>query len=276
MRYFVALLLMLFLLPCCDYINPEEDVPAYIKIDQIDVDTSYAQLSDAWVYINDNLAGAYDLPAEVPVLAEGEKTISIKAGVKINGIAVTRGPYPFYKTYKVDTLLQPEKTIELNPATSYLDNLTQKWKETFEDVALTTEPVDSGQTNFSKEDTVSDAPSGKVGVVGLEPDSSFTIQTIESFMLPYDRDVYLEISYKTDYYFELAWIVENLLDGSIAQNRIYQFNPTDEWQHVYIYLSRYIRDYNTQYSKFRLLLGSYNSDDKKNYYYIDNIRLLHY
>ena len=41
-------------------------------------------ITDVWVYIEDNLQGVYEIPVEFPVLEEGIKNIRVKAGIKAN------------------------------------------------------------------------------------------------------------------------------------------------------------------------------------------------
>lgn len=260
----------------CDMIDEEEPVPSYIEIPKITVNENFASITDAWVYIDDNFVGVYSLPAKFPVLYSGNHEIVVRPGIKVNGIAVTRGYYPFYEAYTINETLISAETIVIHPETQFLENLTSVWRETFESVAITIEPSDTSYVGFSKTDTVSDAHSAKVGMVELFPDTTFRVQTVNQFELPSDREVYLELSFKSEYYMELAWQVENLTNGAIYEHPIYQFNPTSEWQHIYIYLTNYIADYNASYSRFRFMLGSHNYTDETKYIYIDNIRLIHY
>ncbi|HOV12628.1 MAG TPA: hypothetical protein PLL90_12785, partial [Bacteroidales bacterium] len=67
-------------------------VPSYIHIDKIDLNTTYefdgsnsCKITDAWVYIDGDLQGIYELPATFPVLANGQHTIMVRAGIKLNG-----------------------------------------------------------------------------------------------------------------------------------------------------------------------------------------------
>ncbi|HKK60427.1 MAG TPA: hypothetical protein VJ937_13180 [Salinivirga sp.] len=260
----------------CDHINPEEEIPVYLTIEDITVDEEYAQLTDAWVYVNEKLIGVYELPAHFPVLESGNANIRVVPGIKVNGIAVSRGPYPFYQPWEVEKNLVPGGTINLNPVTSFREDLNFQWEETFEFSSTTLEAYDSTHTTIIKTDTISDAPSSTAGAIIVEPDSTFTLQSVEQYFLPSDRDVYLELSYKTDHYFEFAWHVQNLTDGSIREARIYQFNPTDGWEHIYIYLSNFIGDYNVLNHQFRFLFGGNNITDESKHVYLDNIRLIHY
>ena len=64
----ITFLIMAIIISSCQ----KEDVggvPAYIKINSIELEnntTSY--ITDAWVYINGQLQGVYELPSKFPVL----------------------------------------------------------------------------------------------------------------------------------------------------------------------------------------------------------------
>ena len=90
----------------CDIINPSEKIPAYLHIDSFTLKGSYDSfgtlshaITDVWVIIDNEFIGAYELPADIPVLKEGKKSMVLKAGIKENGITNTRLPYPFYDGY---------------------------------------------------------------------------------------------------------------------------------------------------------------------------------
>ena len=69
---FYSSIFILLLLSSCELINPEEDTPAFIKIDNFDytVDVGTAKIVDAWVYIDNDLQGIYPIPNTIPVLKQ--------------------------------------------------------------------------------------------------------------------------------------------------------------------------------------------------------------
>lgn len=273
---FQIIFTFIFLLSGCDLINPDEQVPSYIEINDITVNEDFSQVTDAWVYVDDYLVGVYDLPAHFPVLKSGDVDIAVRPGIRVNGIAVTRGYYPFYKEWDASATLTEGQTTVLSPETEYVSGLDIAWSEDFETVSLTMQPHDTSTMNFIKTDTVSDAPSLIVGAIPLGPDSLFSVETIDQFELPSSGPVYLELSYKTEIPFELAWRVQNLQTMVIRDNRIYQFSATDEWQHIYIYLTNFIAENNGDVSRFQILFGAFNAEDEIKYIYLDNIKLIHF
>ena len=108
----VSFLFVSFLYQSCEEIDINEGVPSYINIPSIEVVTDLTnegsnshKITDAWVYFDNNLQGVYPLPASFPVLLSGKQNISIKAGIKNNGIAATRVKYPFYDYFNAEITL---------------------------------------------------------------------------------------------------------------------------------------------------------------------------
>ena len=113
-RFDVLFLSFIFLsLSSCEIYNPSEDEPSYIHIDSISLTTDYTaygtashKITDAWVYVDNELIGAFELPANVPVLKSGVHNINIRPGIKLNGIAATRSYYPFFNPCIFNSFIQ--------------------------------------------------------------------------------------------------------------------------------------------------------------------------
>jgi len=107
--YFIIILSLIFLVSLstsCRKFDGDQTIPAFIRIDTISLTSDYFteganthNISDAWVYVNDQIIGAFELPALIPVLAKGTNKLEIRPGIKLNGISSTRAPYPFYKPF---------------------------------------------------------------------------------------------------------------------------------------------------------------------------------
>jgi len=103
---------LLLMASACNIINPAEPVPSYVHIEKINLSTTYSpegsnssKIADAWVYMDGSLLGCFELPVTFPVIGTGTHSFTIKPGIKVNGIAATRAPYPFFNSYdKIVTL----------------------------------------------------------------------------------------------------------------------------------------------------------------------------
>lgn len=63
----------------CELIDEPEEIPSYVQIDTIKVQTRNADegskshnIKDAWLFVNNQLVGPFELPMKAPVLEEGE------------------------------------------------------------------------------------------------------------------------------------------------------------------------------------------------------------
>jgi hypothetical protein len=72
----ITYLLIVLVLSSCQK-EDTVDIPTYLKIDNIVLDegNTTSIITDAWVYVNDQLQGVYELPAKFPVLEEDIQTV---------------------------------------------------------------------------------------------------------------------------------------------------------------------------------------------------------
>ena len=93
----VALLFSSIVLSSCNNFKGSQEIPAYIHIDTFLFTTNYGlegaashKITDAWLYIDDDIQGCYELPATIPVLERGNHRVTIIPGIKLNGIFLWR------------------------------------------------------------------------------------------------------------------------------------------------------------------------------------------
>jgi len=142
----------MLMLASCDKFEGDQEVPAYIQIDSIGCTTEYDvegtashNIVDAWVWVDDQLIGAFELPAMVPVLMQGSHEVVVRAGIKNNGISNTRVPYPFYSSIlRENFMLAPDSISVLNASVGYFDNTVFAWMEDFESPIISIEETLSG------------------------------------------------------------------------------------------------------------------------------------
>ena len=152
--FFVWGLLLALSLASCNKIQGPQKVPSYIHIESIGVDslTDYftygantSKIADAWVYVDDQLIGAYELPTTFPVLKKGPHKVAIYGGIKVDGRSDTRDRYPFYRPLVYNNLnLAEDSIVNLTPALSYYpigDGTNVAWME--EELGARLLPVDT-------------------------------------------------------------------------------------------------------------------------------------
>jgi hypothetical protein len=269
----ITYLLVLLIISACQKEENTNTTPAYIKIDTITLDenNTTTNITDAWVYINDQLQGVYELPATFPVLKNDIQTLRIKAGIKSNGIASSRIAYPFYASFINTVMLTPNQTITVNPTVSYLDSLNF-WVEDFEEAGVDLETtVISDTTLLEFTDSLGNQYGG-----GVLNDSliTFEIATDELLDLPQaGAPVFLELDYKCNTEFLVGMYVN--FPQSVLQKDLLWINAKDDWNKIYINLTSTISE-GVGAESFKVFIGmkrGFSLD--KNELYFDNVKLVY-
>ena len=241
----VLMIISLFAFTGCKKSDSAASNPAYIEVESFSLTTISAEgtasheITDAWIYVNDQLMGVFDLPARVPTLLLGNQEVKIFAGIKKNGQNNDRVRYDFYTNYEASHLLEADSTYVINPAITYTSGLTI-WEEGFEDGGIAFSKTATSDTNFVQDNT---APfeGSKSGTITFDPaDLFFEARTNEPSFDNFPgvgQAIYLELNYKSNIDFTLG-LLNN--DGSLpadAQVDLFTFTPSDDWNKTYISLS---------------------------------------
>jgi len=142
----------------CEKFEGDQTIPAYLFVDTIFLESNPLleegflthNYTDVWVYVDDQIIGAFELPATIPILAQGKHKLSLFAGVIYNGISGTRGGYLFTKPRIYEEIeLVMDSIINRDPTVSYFDNTQFLWIEDFEG-AVSLKPTSNSDTNFIK------------------------------------------------------------------------------------------------------------------------------
>ena len=270
MKKIIYLLIVLVLASC-----QKEDtggIPTHLKIDNITLDegNTTSNITDAWVYVNDQLQGVYELPAKFPVLEEEIQTVRIKAGIKVNGIASSRIAYPFYTSYYEDIIFTPSETKTITPITSYLDSI-DFFLEDFEGTGVNIEISAISDTTLLK--LVNGDNNYGAGILS---DSLFIfeISTDELKDLPQaGAPVFLELDYKSNTQFLVGVYVN--YPQNIIQKDLLWINPTQEWNKIYVNLTSTISE-GINASSFKVFIGMKRDFQlEKNELYFDNIKVVY-
>lgn len=276
---YIFALLLLLIFSSCEIINKAELIPSYIRIDKIDLTTNYTsqgsnshKITDAWVYIDDQLIGAFELPATIPVLKEGTHELKVRAGIKVNGISSTRGYYPFYQYYSEVVNLTRGEILSVSPTVSYNSYTTFPWLEDFEGAAFSI--VDSINTDTVMKIINADVFQGnKAGAIYLEDiKTRYFGRSTNSFTLPkLGAPVYLELNYKTNNMFSIGIYAGN---SGIPLPSLY-INPSENWNKIYVELTPLISDGNNS-NPFKIYFAMQKDNAVDNaFLYVDNIKLVH-
>jgi len=212
-----SLIISIFVLGSCVKNNPD---PSWITINgwqlienpnNLIVNTGVLthNISEAWVYADNDLMGVFELPVTIPLLISGNKEIKIYPAIRNNGIASTKKVYPFLEPYTITANLIQNEEVVINPVTQYYSSAKFN-VEDFENggTSVVQEgPTSNALISYSSDPAIYDSEinGGEFMQINLdETNNAWFASTIFNgggttlnMPLPIGRDVYLEIDYHT-------------------------------------------------------------------------------
>jgi len=283
---FTLVFLILLIFSSCEVINPDEDIPSFITIDEVSFKskigegTDSVDISDAWIYIDSKVVGAFELPATIPILSNGTQNIEVRFGVILNGIAATRSINPFYayQTQLVnlisDSIIPLKVSSSYSPATKFVWN--SMGQEGFEDGGISIDSV-AGSTTKIVKNSIEVFEGSYSGQIHLDADHTKYIgQSTNKFILPSDgKPVVMEIHCKNvSNHFVIGMFVE-AVDGKITIVNHLVVNPGPDWKKLYVNFTELVSNY-PQARNFRVFFSSeLETVNTTTDVYLDNIKLLH-
>jgi hypothetical protein len=263
----------------CRIIDPAEEIPAYIRISDISLTITNSQtqgsgserITDAWVYVDGQLIGAFELPCTVPVLAEGTHDVLIKAGIRQNGLESTRAIYPFYKGWEDQVTFQRGQIVTVAPEVTYFPAINFLWNCTFDTQGTNIDDNTGATWPGLLKDTLLGGMEGKCGFVRLNSDTNlFYCQSSNAMVIDNGYELYLELNYKCNQSFVVG------IKNATNQETIpwIQVMPESDWNKIYIRLNDAITA-SPNGSAYYVYIAMKKEDDVANpQLYIDNIKLL--
>lgn len=289
-----VLLASSLLFTACELFDPEEDIPSYIYIEDVSLQTesqegsSLDKISDVWVFVNSDLIGIWELPARIPILSSGNTDIKIRAGIKNNGIAASRVQYPFYLIKDVSMNLTPGQVDTIHPVVEYEDNL-DIFIEDFDAVGVqfTVDSESDTSLQLTQDPQLVREGQGSAVIYLDEAHPEFKMDTDEGFDLPKGgTPVYLELDYRTNNHFVVGMIITNP-DQTFQQLKII-LNPTlqddgttMDWNKTYLELTDIVSS-NPDAIEFEVYIEMIIDQDFEGnilvpypVLYLDNFKLVH-
>lgn len=284
---------ILFFYSGCSIIDPPEKIPSFISINAIELQinnsnegTAIHAITDAWVYINGNLEGIYELPAEkIPLHYEGNQELKIYAGIKKNGISDDRNKYDFFTSYSQTIELIPDSIIAVNPLVEYEDNI-YIWIEDFEDPSTKFEStLTSDTTMYIVDSPTSDLIEGDAGAISLRASNyQCEVRTDElNFnIFPTNLNVpcYMELNYKCNHEFSVGILHKYGLLPYSKEMLITLISTEDDsgiaqWNKTYLYLSD-VTNFFPNAQEFDIFIETKNPNQKDDIEIrLDNIKVIY-
>lgn len=270
----------------CELIDEPEQIPSYIQIDTMNVQlrntmegTKSHNIKDAWLFVNNQLVGPFELPMKAPVLEEGEQLVEVFAGIDDNGIISLPEVYPFYDRYRITRTLKRGETITVEPNILYNDDTKFAFIEDFELGILFGADLD-GNDNTRIEIEASNPFEGqRSGIIHLNAENSIFEHGTANFYDLYDETninapIYMELNYKNNIPFEVGVIG---YDNNAVVEKVYiaGMNPSDEWNKIYVNMTFDVS--RMKGDSYQIVIRAAKGQDIENgEIFLDNIKLLHF
>lgn len=280
----------LFGLTSCNKFEGDVTIPSFLQIDTVYLSTNISsqgenthEITDVWVYVDDQQMGVFELPAKFPLLYNGKHKLEIRAGIKLNGISSTRIPYPFYQPIVYDNFeFYPDSVMNLSGLSfKYYNTLEFPWIENFENSGVTIQAVSTSDTLITQTQPANNQEaylseySAYSGIINLTSERSyFNGWSLPSFVFPGNESpVALEMDFKTNNYITIGLYVHQF--DTYTSKELVILNYSDEWNHIYINLTPTVALYPNA-DDFKIFFeASKQSSNEEAKIYLDNIKVIH-
>lgn len=223
----------------CSVFDPAEEIPSYLRINSIGLTinnssvegTASHKITDAWVYVDGQLIGGFEMPVNIPVLAEGPHQVLVLAGIKQNGQSSTRAIYPYYKGWESTVTFTRGQSVVVSPVVEYYPTTNFMWMCDFDGAGTTiTELSQNRMTVISG----ASAFEGESAYVTLNADTN-EFYAHSSFPMAFNGsyDVYLELNYKCNQNFVIG--LYNATNGNFIP--WCDVSESQSWNKIYIRLN---------------------------------------
>ena len=284
MRLVVQVFSLFILVSSCVKNNPD---PSWLEVNEwqlnsnIDLSGLEGELTEsitnAQVYIDDQLIGIFEVPFRIPILKTGAVNVKVYPVVINNGISATKKLYPFLERYEIDAELVQNEDLVINPVTNY-KSITNFWVEDFEDInnSIENDQTSLATLQLSNENLTAFNGNFYGKVVLNEVDTTWVGNTTDQLAIPKGSECYLEIDYyvTNDLYTGLLFV-----SPSCSQNNVnFRLNGQEPenvvWKKIYIELKELISasPNNTQF--LQTFTAFLNEGESEGLICIDNIKVL--
>jgi len=281
-------LLVVIGLSSCNVFSPQVVVPCYGHIDSIAYsfnkvgypaeNSSYADITDAWVYVDDNPIGAFEMPCTFPIIAtNGTHQVKIFPGVKEGGVSSARSVYTLYTYYTGYITLKQDSVVKMNMASvTYASFYKFDWFENFESITNTFRRVYSSntviQTTSAKDSVFKGTYSGRVVLDSVNNEDVF-IGRSDSATLPRDgvTAVWLEINYNSNNMFQVGLLGQDTLNYIPI---VFIYPTGGAWKKMYIPLESTIAPQGMYGEPYSIYFRMDRAPGNRAVLLLDNIKLV--
>ena len=286
MRLVVQVFSLFILVSSCVKNNPD---PSWLQVNEWQLNSNIAlsglegelteSITNAQVYIDDELIGIFEVPFRIPILKTGAVNVKVYPVVINNGISATKKLYPFLERYEIDAELVQNEDLVINPVTSY-KSFTNFWVEDFEDInnSIEDDATSLATLQLSNENLTSFNGNFYGKVVLNEVDTTWVANTTDQLEISKGSECYLEIDYyvTNDLYTGLLFVSPSGNENNVNVRLNGQEPENVVWKKIYIELKELISasPNNTQF--LQTFTAFLDEGESEGLICIDNIKVLWY
>lgn len=237
--------------------------------------------SDAWVFVNGQDIGTWELPCKIPILGTDSTELMIFPGLKMNGSSTSRPRYPFVSPYKAKLNLTASEVTELTSLPlQYATTTSFEFVENFNtDYNGVFHNSDSTTVNF---DHIADPnnPTNRIGCISLEGDiDEFEVISKDiNFNNVLPNYVFLEMDYMCDVE-DAEVYVTMLIDKSTTsvttEEPLVVARAGSKWKKIYINLTQSVLRNQVYAINYRVQISGGRADETPVHFYFDNIKVIY-
>ena len=284
---FISCLAFIFIqVNSCDLIDEPEEIPSYIQIDTISVQSQQISegsnshnIKDAWLFVDNQLIGAFELPMRAPVLEEGEQLVEVFAGIDDNGIISIPEVYPFYDRYRATKTLKRGEVLVIEPEVMYNDDAVFGFIEDFELGNLFGADIDGNDLTRIEITNTGKFEGQRSGVIRLTAENPIFEHGSANFYNLYDENnptspVYIELNYRNNMPFEVG-VIGFKNNALVEKVYVTGMNPSEDWNKIYINMSLDVN--RMKADNYQVVIRAIKGQDiETGEIFLDNIKLLHF
>ncbi len=281
---FISILFFIILIQySCN--DTEAKIPAYIYIDNIELETNNAtqgaptqNVTDIWVYVDGVSIGVFNKQQLIPILSDDFQStdIILVPGIRDNGIRQDIQNYFLYKEITISEHLEPGIIDTINAVFRYVDHAKFVFIEGFENGNIFNKEVDGDENTLIRISENNPRSGKKCGIIELnnEHNSLETTTKLDYYNLPKKGNlVYLEMDYKGNNEF-VAGISGKDIHGNEYKSDFILLKPQEKWNKIYLNLTNEIQAAGLESYKI-FFQAQYNNTSETTTIFLDNIKLLY-
>jgi hypothetical protein len=283
------LLYLGLLLSACVKNNPD---PAWLEVNEWVLEANSSlngeegqlthNLTDAWVYVDEQLIGVFEVPFKIPILKEGAANIRIYPTIRVNGISATKMRNEHLVPFELNGVFVKNQTLTVTPVTHYKDNVNF-WIEDFEDIniKLTDDPNTSSAHLTLANDTLKWFNGNYYAKVMLSATDSIWVANTnqdQQLTIPKNKQAMLEIDYCNSVPFTNYLLFVNA--NGVTENAMVTMNKSPlnalRWKKIYILLSEVITAGPNNTNYIQAFRAFHDKAISSNFILIDNIKVVYF